>query len=71
MCIILSNSKRGQTPMLISYTMKEALYCLSQFFENGSCLCSHVFISLGRPEIIEKAAKIGMGCKSGSYKSPN
>ena len=25
MCIILSNSKRGQTPMLISYAMKEAL----------------------------------------------
>ena len=29
MCIILSNSKRGQTPMLISYTMKEALCILS------------------------------------------
>ena len=27
MCIILSNSKRGQTSMLISYTMKEALSC--------------------------------------------
>ena len=26
MCIILSDSKRGQTSMLISYTMKEALY---------------------------------------------
>ena len=26
MCIILSNFKRGQTSMLISYTMKEALY---------------------------------------------
>ena len=26
MCIILSNSKRGQTSMLISYAMKEALY---------------------------------------------
>ena len=25
MCKILSNSKRGQTSMLISYTMKEAL----------------------------------------------
>ena len=26
MCIILLNSKRGQTPMLISHTMKQALY---------------------------------------------
>ena len=29
MCIILSNSKRGQTSMLISYTMKEALSTVS------------------------------------------
>ena len=36
----------------------------------------HVFfllftISLGRPEIFEKVAKIGVGCIFGSYKSPN
>ena len=30
MCIILSNSKCGQTSMLISYTMKEALYTSRQ-----------------------------------------
>ena len=29
------------------------------------------FISLGRPEIFEKVAKIGRGCTFGSYKSPN
>ena len=28
-------------------------------------------ISLGRPEIFEKVAKIGVGCIFGSYKSPN
>ena len=28
-------------------------------------------ISLGRPEIFEKVAKIGVGCTFGSYKSPN
>ena len=31
MCIILLNSKRGQTPMLISHTMKQGLcYILKQ-----------------------------------------
>ena len=29
------------------------------------------YISLGRPEIFEKVAKIGVGCIFGSYKSPN
>ena len=31
MCIILSNSKRGQTPILISHTMKQALSELHSF----------------------------------------
>ena len=33
MCIILSNSKRGQTSILISYTMKEAQICFDVMCE--------------------------------------
>ena len=32
---MLSNSKRGQTPMLISHTMKEPLYSLLMFSSTG------------------------------------
>ena len=39
MCIILSNSKRGQTSMLISYTMKKALLCGASL-GRGTKVCS-------------------------------
>ena len=54
---------------------------LSQVFSEKTMEYSHLMeefqvfslytISLGRPEIFEKVAKIGVGCIFGSYKSPN
>ena len=41
-------------------------------FSANYCPVVYIFsISLGRPEIFEKVAKIGVGCVFGSYKSPN
>ena len=42
------------------------LFCLPMSHKKDARL-----LSLGRPEIFEKVAKIGVGCTFGSYKSPN
>ena len=57
MCIILSNSKRGQTSMLISYTMKEALY-ISKNSQYITCSIKQLVFGISSVSFISKIVSL-------------